>query len=198
MWCKIIPGLIKLKYMNVINYLGWEMCLPRQNSSLRPIEGKQVDQNDLNFIQCWKLRVRFSKLSKRFQLRITFLASWLHPLEHCSDFSYSLTVFSYCNTTGKYSNSILFGLSPFLLNIKYFSQNKKLQKLLLCYCPPYHSDSILSILLKVHDSFHSSCIYSLPCIKNSDTTLLLWLWKNSISDILNKDSRLWNIFFFFT
>lgn len=135
--------------MNVINYLGWEMCLPRQNSSLRPIEGKQVDQNDLNFIQCWKLRVRFSKLSIRFQLRITFLASWLHPLEHCSDFSYTLAVFSYCETTGKYSNSILFGLSPFLLNIKYFSQNKKLQKLLLCYCPPYHSDSILSILLKV-------------------------------------------------
>lgn len=38
--------------MNVINYLGWEMCLARQNSSLRPIEGNQVDQNDLNFIQC--------------------------------------------------------------------------------------------------------------------------------------------------
>lgn len=47
------------------------------------------------------------------------------------------------------------------------------------------------------DSFCVSWVYSLLCIKNSNTELLLWLWKNSISDILNKDNRLPKIFFFF-
>lgn len=87
--------------MNVINYLGWETCLPGQNSLLRPIEGKQVDQADLNLARCWKLRIRFSKLSKRFQPHSTFLASWLQPLKHCNDFSSTCTIFSFCYTADK-------------------------------------------------------------------------------------------------
>lgn len=187
--------------MNVINYLGWETCLPRQNSLLRPIEGKQVDQADLNLVQCWKLRVRFSKLSKTFQLHPTFLPSWLQPLEHCSDFSSTCTIFSCCNTAGKVHMMWFYlGCLLFLETFTTFYRVRCGSEVTLMLLPTiffwFYPVSFWKFMKREWDSFCFSWVYSLACIKNSNTELLLWLWKNSISDILNKDSRLSKIFFY--
>lgn len=77
------------------------MCLTRQKTPLRPTEGKEVDQADLNLVQCWKIRVRYSKVSKRLQLYPVFLASWLQTLAHCNEFYSMCTVSSCCHTAGK-------------------------------------------------------------------------------------------------
>lgn len=95
---------------------------------------------------------------------------------------------------------ILFGLSTFLVNINDFLQSRVWVRS-YSYATAHHIFLILSLVsfwkfMKwEQDSFHFSWVYSLPGIKNSNTELLLWLWKNSISDILNKDSRLSKIFF---
>lgn len=106
-------------HIKLTSYVSWDRCLPSQNSSLRPTEGKQVDQADINLIRCWKPRVRFSKLSKRFQLHPT--SSWLQPLEHCICFSSTWTIFS-CYDTACKVHMMLFDLSTFLLNINDLSK----------------------------------------------------------------------------
>lgn len=181
--------------MNIINYLGCETHLPRQKRSLRLTEGKEVDQADLNLVH-FKTKGKIFNVFQSISTISHIPTSCLQPQEHRSDFSSIYTIFA---ALVKQVNSTRL-LDCLLVTLMTYYQVRCVSEvslrlpptIFLWFCPqcPFESSWNAS-----RTAFIFFCVQSQPYIKSSNTELLFWLWNNSISDILNKDSRLSKIFF---